>query len=93
MIRIPNCGTPVFAVSNIHEVGSMPRQRSNSVQMTDFRIADPRANSRFGIASLSRHLRGSTTRPPGVKFFNDFLARVRVRVCIESRSGGTYVRP
>ena len=49
-------GTPVFAVSNIHEVGSLPRQRPTAAQMIDFRIADPRANSRFA-SSLSRHLR------------------------------------
>ena len=81
-------GTPVFAVSNIHEVGSVPRQRSNSVQMTDFRIADPRANSRFASRRFPV-IYGSTTRPPGVKFSNDF-SRVGVCVCVlgGGRAGG-----
>jgi exodeoxyribonuclease V alpha subunit len=53
--------------------------------MIDFRIADPRANSRFASRRFPV-IYGSTTRPPGVKFFNDFLARVRVPVCVGSRS-------
>ena len=65
----------------------MPRQRPTATQMIDFRIADLRANSRFASRRFPV-IYGSTTRPPGVKFSNDFLARVRVRVCIESRSGG-----
>ena len=65
----------------------MPRQRPTAAQMIDFRIADLRANSRFASRRFPV-IYGSTTRPPGVKFSNDFLARVRVRVCIESRSGG-----
>ena len=55
--------------------------------MIDVRIADPRANSRFASRRFPV-IYGSTTRPPGVKFSNDFLARVRVRGCIESWSGG-----
>ena len=56
--------------------------------MIDFRIADPRANSRFASHRFPV-IYGSTTRPPGVKFFNDFLARVRVRVCVYREwSGG-----
>jgi len=63
----------------------VPRQRPTAAQMIDFRIADPRANSRFASRRFPV-IYGSTTRPPGVKFFNDFLARVRVPVCVGSWS-------
>ena len=65
----------------------MPRQRPTAAQMIDFRIADPRANSPFASHRFPV-IYGSTTRPPGVKFFNDFLARVRVRVCCLALKSG-----
>ena len=55
--------------------------------MIDFRIADPRANSRFASRRFPV-IYGSTTRPPGVKFSNDFSRACVVRGCIESWSGG-----
>jgi hypothetical protein len=48
--------------------------------MIDFRIADPRANSCFASRRFPV-IYGSTTRPPGVKFSNDF-SRVCMCVCV-----------
>jgi hypothetical protein len=48
--------------------------------MTDFHIADPRANSR--LPPHRTFIYGSTTRSPGVKFSNDFSRALRVRMCV-----------
>jgi len=58
---------------NIHGGRVLSRQRVIAVQMTDFHIADSRR---------SPVIYGSTTRPPGVKFSNDFS-----RACV-----GVYSR-
>ena len=58
---------------NIHGGRVLSRQRLIAVQMTDFHIADSRR---------SPVIYGSTTRPPGVKFSNDFS-----RACVGVYSG------